>query len=93
MGCIEEMKYEAILSQASFKECRDYVKEHFPERYEVEPGYRIFESYIIGLPPIFIGVEGDTVYFPYTKPCHGTFLLRIECAEEVVRLRRGKKRR
>ncbi len=87
MGCIEELKYEAILSQVSFKEARDYVKEHFTERYEVEPGYRIFESYIIGLPPIFIGVEGNAVFFPYTKPCHGTFLLRIESQEEIGRLR------
>jgi hypothetical protein len=92
MGCIEELKYEAILSQATFKECRDFVKEHFPEWYEVEPGYRIFESYIIGLPPIFVGIEGDTVIFPYTKPCHGTFLLRIESREEVERLRRMKKK-
>jgi hypothetical protein len=87
MGCIEELKYETVLSQVSFKECRDYVTEHFTERYEVEPGYRIFESYIIGLPPIFIGVEGDAVFFPYTKPCHGTFLLRIESTDEIGRLR------
>jgi hypothetical protein len=87
MGCIEELKYEVVLSQASFKECREYVKEHFAERYEVEPGFRIFESYIIGLPPIFVGVEGDVVFFPFTKPCHGTFLLRIESPEEVAHLR------
>jgi hypothetical protein len=90
MGCIEELKYEVLLSQVSFKECRDYVKEHFREWYEVEPGYRIFESYIIGLPPIFIGVEGNAVFFPYTKPCHGTFLLRIDSPEEVERLRKMK---
>ncbi|HVN66468.1 MAG TPA: DUF1894 domain-containing protein [Methanomicrobiales archaeon] len=93
MGCIEELKYEVVLSQASFKECREYVKEHFAERYEVEPGFRIFESYIIGLPPIFVGVEGDMVVFPYTKPCHGTFLLRIESPEEVGRLRSMKQKK
>ena len=87
MGCIEELKYETVLSHASFRECRDYVKEHFSERYEVEPGYKIFDSYIIGLPPIIIGIDGDTVVFPYTKPCHGTFLLRIESPEEIARLR------
>jgi hypothetical protein len=92
VGCIEELKYETLLSRASSRECRDYVKEHYPERYEVEPGFKIFESYIIGIPPIFIGIEGDSVIFPYTKPCHGTFLLRIDSPEEVVRLRKGKKR-
>ena len=93
MGCIEELKYETVLSQVSFKECREYVKEHFAERYEVEPGYRIFESYIIGLPPILIGIEGDAVFFPYTKPCHGTFLLRIEGPEEIERLRKRKQKK
>ncbi|HTY51869.1 MAG TPA: DUF1894 domain-containing protein [Methanomicrobiales archaeon] len=93
MGCIEELKYETLLSHASFKECRDYVKEHFSERYEVEPGYKIFESYIIGLPPIIIGIDGDSVVFPYTKPCHGTFLLRINCQDEVIRLRKEKKKK
>ena len=92
MGCIEELKYETLLSHASFKECRDYVKEHFTERYEVEPGYKIFESYIIGIPPILIGVDGDSVVFPYTKPCHGTFLLRMEAPEEARRLRKRKRR-
>jgi hypothetical protein len=91
VGCIEELKYETILAHASFKECRDYVKEHFRERYQVVPGFKIFESYIIGIPPIFVGIEGDSVIFPYTKPCHGTFLLRVECPDEVVRLRKEKK--
>jgi len=90
VGCIEELKYETILSHASFKECRDYVKEHFRERFEVEPGFKIFDSYIIGIPPILVGIDGDFVVFPYTKPCHGTFLLRIECPEEVERLRKGR---
>ncbi|MDD1661542.1 MAG: DUF1894 domain-containing protein [Methanomicrobiales archaeon] len=88
MGCIEELKYETLLTHASFKECREYVKEHFKELYEVEPGFKIFDSYIIGIPPILVAVEGDFVVFPYTKPCHGTFLLRIECPEEVDRLRK-----
>lgn len=88
MGCIEELKYETILSGASFRECRDYIREHFPERREVPPGFKIFDSYIIGIPPILVGIDGNAVVFPYTKPCHGTFLLRIEGPEEAARLRR-----
>ncbi|HUK92902.1 MAG TPA: DUF1894 domain-containing protein [Methanomicrobiales archaeon] len=88
MGCIEELKYETILSHASFRECREYVKDHFRERIEVEPGFKIFDSYIIGIPPIFVGIDGDSVVFPYTKPCHGTFLLRIKSPAEVERLRK-----
>ncbi len=54
----------------------------------MEPGYHIFDVYVIGVPPIFIGVEGDDLIFPYTKPCHGTFILRARGAtEEIERLR------
>ena len=90
MGCVESMNYEILLRDASFKESRDYVRAHFKESVDVQPGFKIFDSYIIGIPPILIGVDGDSVVFPYTKPCHGTFLLRIECPEEVERLRKGR---
>jgi hypothetical protein len=33
------------------------------------------------------------VYFPYTKPCHGTFLLRVDDANEASRLRGMKLKR
>ncbi|HUW85601.1 MAG TPA: DUF1894 domain-containing protein, partial [Methanoregula sp.] len=44
-----------------------------------------------GIPPIAIGLEGDFIIFPYTKPCHGTFLLRVEDTVEAARLRAAKK--
>jgi hypothetical protein len=91
MGCIEELKFETLLSYATFKECREYIRDNYKEHYTVKPGYKIFDSYIIGVPPILIGVDNSAVVFPYTKPCHGTFLLRIEGAEEIARLRAGKK--
>jgi hypothetical protein len=43
------------------------------------------------VPPIPIGVDGDSVIFPYTKPCHGTFVLKVEGKDEVLRLRSQKK--
>jgi hypothetical protein len=89
MGCIEQMKYEVILKNTSFKECREYVGKNFKEVYQVKPGYRMFEVYLIGVPPISIGVDGDDVIFPYTKPCYGTFLLRIRGEEEIESLRKG----
>ena len=87
MGCIESLRHEIILRGATFRECREYVDAHFPERHVVPPGYGIFDVHIIGIPPIRVGVEGEWVIFPYTKPCHGTFLLRVESPEEVARLR------
>ena len=91
MGCVESMDYEIVLSDASFKESRDYIKGHFKEFIDVQPGLKVFDIYVIGLPPIAIGLEGDFVIFPFTKPCHGTFLLRIEDKEEAARLRSLKK--
>jgi hypothetical protein len=87
MGCVEEMKYEIVLRDASFKESREYIKKHFPEYIDVQPGFSVFDIHVIGLPPVAIGLDHDFVIFPYTKPCHGTFLLRVEDADEAARLR------
>jgi len=90
MGCIESLPYEVILRGGSFRECRDYIKNHFKESLEVQPGFKIFDTHIIGVPPIAIGLDGDFVIFPFTKPCHGTFLLRVEDPAEADRLRKRK---
>ncbi|HUH79516.1 MAG TPA: DUF1894 domain-containing protein [Methanoregula sp.] len=89
MGCIENLKYEMILPLgASFRECREYVEKNFPEVWYVDPGYKLFDEYIIGLPPIALGIgDGKKIVFPYTKPCHGTYLLGIEDPGEVERVR------
>ena len=81
------MNYDILMRDASFKECREYIRANFQEYYEVEPGFVLFEKHMIGVPPITIGLSGDVVIFPYTKPCYGTFLLRLECKEEADRLR------
>jgi hypothetical protein len=92
MGCVEARNCEVLASQVTFTECREYILSHFQEHYQVEPGYHLFDVYIIGIPPIYIGVEGDDIIFPYTKPCHGTFILRARGAsEEIVRLRNLRK--
>lgn len=91
MGCVESMNYEIVLRDATFKESRDYIRAHFRESIDVQPGFKVFDVHVIGLPPIAIGLDGDFVVFPYTKPCHGTFLLRVEDAAEAVRLRNLKK--
>ena len=91
MGCIELMDYTVLLSRVSFKECREYIKGNFKEVYEVEPGYKLFDVYLIGVSPIFVGVEDGKVIFPYVKPCHGTFVLKIEDEEEAKRVIKEKK--
>lgn len=87
MGCVESLNYEIVLKNASFKESREYIRAQYREFIEVQPGFKIFDTHIIGLPPVAIGLDGDVVIFPYTKPCHGTFLLKVEDAAEAARLR------
>ena len=91
MGCVESMNYEILLRDATFKESRDFIHNTFKESIDVQPGFKIFDVHVIGLPPIAIGLDGNFVIFPYTKPCHGTFLLRVEDPEEAARLRSLKK--
>jgi len=81
------MDYEILLSNVSFKEGREFIKGNFREVYEVEPGYKLFDIYLIGVPPILVGVEDDHVIFPYLKPCRGTFVLKMKGEEEIGRLR------
>lgn len=91
MACIESLKYDIILQGASFKECRDFVKAHCSEVITVDPGFKIFEKAMIGVPPVLIGLDSDVITFPYTKPCYGTYLLRTENPAEAERIRALKK--
>jgi hypothetical protein len=88
LGCIDKMKYEVLLSKVTFKECVAYLRSNYSELYIVQPGYRMFDVFIIGVPPIHVGVDGDNIIFPYTKPCHGTFVLIINSPEEIEKLKK-----
>ncbi|KAF5092020.1 DUF1894 domain-containing protein [Methanospirillum sp. J.3.6.1-F.2.7.3] len=90
MGCLESLPYEVLLSKISFKESREFLS-RYQEKYDIEPGYRMFDLNIIGVPPIRVAVDGNALIFPFTKPCHGTFLIRVpEATEEIERLRNRK---
>jgi len=95
MSCIEQMKYTIHLQKISFKEAREYIEKNSEEVYYVSPGYKIFKDYyIIGIPPIAMGVKGNALVFPYTKPCHGSFVLSIDdedSIKEINRLRDAEK--
>ncbi len=90
MGCLESLPYEVLLSKISFKESREFLS-RYQEKYDIEPGYRMFDLNIIGVPPIRVAVDGNALIFPFTKPCHGTFLIKVpEATEEIERLRNRK---
>ena len=90
MGCLESLPYEVLLSKITFKEAREFLS-RYPEKYDVEPGYQLFDVRIIGVPPIRVAVDGEALLFPFTKPCHGTFLVRVpEAGDEIAKLRARK---
>ncbi|MDM7911591.1 MAG: DUF1894 domain-containing protein [Methanotrichaceae archaeon] len=92
MSCIEQMKYKLLLERTSFREAREYIEKNSDEVYYVDPGYKIFKDYyIIGVPPVAIGVKGNELIFTYVKPCHGTFVMSLESEEEINRLREREK--
>lgn len=89
MSCIEQMKYEILLERISFKESREYIEKNSDEVYYVPPGYKIFKDYyIIGIPPIAVGAKGNALIFPYTKPCHGSFVLSVENEDSIKEINR-----
>ena len=92
MGCIEAMKYEILLQHCSFREAAEYIRKYADECYEVPPGFKIYDLYIIGVPPILLGIKEKDIILPYTKPCHGTFLLKIPGNGALDDLRRRGKR-
>ena len=91
MSCIEQMKYEILLEKMTFKESREFIEKNSDEVYYVPPGYKIFNNYyVIGIPPIALGIKGNSLIFTYTKPCYGTFVLSIDSEDsrkEISRLR------
>jgi len=90
MSCIEQMKYEILLEKTTYKVSREYIEKNSDEVYYVSPGYKIFKDYyIIGMPPVAMGVRGTEMLFTYVKPCHGTFVMGVDSEEEIARLRKN----
>ncbi len=89
MGCVEDIEYEVLASKVSFAESRKYIEKHCKEIYYVNPGFKIFDKCLIGVPPIAIGLDGPVVILPYTKPCYGTFILRVPSAGDADLVRKN----
>lgn len=93
MGCLENMNYDILARNCSFKEARDLIRSSCTECYEVPPGFKLLDKPIIGVPPIYVGIssEGKLVY-GYTKPCYGTFVVAVEDSAEVSSVRSSGKK-
>lgn len=91
MGCLENMNYEILAKNASFKEARELIKENSHEKYEVPAGFKLLEKPLMGIPPIIVGIKDEKLIYAYTKPCYGTFVVRVEDAEGVESVRKSGK--
>ena len=50
------MDYEILLKNATFKDTLRYITEHAAKVYYVEPGFKVFDRRLIGVPPVPVGV-------------------------------------
>ena len=91
MGCLENMNYEVLAKNCSFKEAREIIKSNSKERYQVPPGFKLLDKPLIGIPPIIIGIANEKLVYSYTKPCHGTFVVVVDDHEGVEHVRRDGK--
>ena len=86
-GCIEQMDYEILLKNATFKQTLQYISKHADEVYYVGPGFKVFDRRLIGIPPVPVGLGPSYIMLTYVKPCHGSFVLKIPRDEaEVARI-------
>ncbi|MDO5843652.1 MAG: DUF1894 domain-containing protein [Methanocorpusculum sp.] len=84
MGCLENMKYEILARNCSFKEARELIRENSSEVYEVPVGFKLLDKVIIGIPPILVGIKDNKLIYTYTKPCHGTFIVVVDDDPEGI---------
>ena len=91
MGCLENMNYEILGRNCSFKEAREIIRANSTERYEVPPGFKLLDKALIGVPPLIIGIANEKLVYAYTKPCHGTFVVVVDDPTGVELVRRSGK--
>ncbi len=91
MSCSDwanKINHEVLLERATFMEAREFIEKNSDEVYHVLPGYRLFDDcYLVGVPPIALGIKGFDLIFPIVKPRLGTYVIRARAHDEVKRLR------
>jgi len=89
MPCLNEYDYEVLQQHVTYDQADEFIRQKYWETYYFEPGFRVLDLKVLGDIAVPIAVEDDdTLVFPYTKPCMGTFVLRFPgVADEVKRIR------
>jgi len=87
LACLDQYEYEVLLCDVSFKEARRFIESNSEKVYYVEPGYKIFQKcYLVGVPPIPLGVNGVYLLLPMVKPRFGTSVIKIQAEDEINQL-------
>jgi len=92
MACLNDYDYDILLSHTTYAMGEKFILAKYWETYYVEPGYTVLGLRILGSEYVPIAVEDNTnnLVLPYTKPCMGTFVVRIKnVPEEVDRIRKN----
>jgi hypothetical protein len=93
MACLNDFNYEILLSHCTLREGEEFIRSKYWETYYFEPGFMVLGLRTLGEGAIPVAIEDntdDTVIFTFTKPCMGTFVLRIPgVPDEVKRVRTG----
>lgn len=93
MTCLNDYNYEILLSHCSLRQGEEFIRSKYWETYYFEPGFTVLGLRTLGEGAVPVAIEDnteDTIIFTYTKPCMGTFVIRIPgVPEEVKRVRSG----
>ncbi|CAJ37214.1 DUF1894 domain-containing protein [Methanocella arvoryzae] len=93
MACLNDYNYEILLSHCTLRQGEEFIRSKYWETYYFEPGFQVLGLRTLGEGAIPVAIEDntdDTIIFTYTKPCMGTFVLRIPgVPDEVKRVRTG----
>ena len=91
MVCLNDIKYDILLKDATPKECEDLIMDICDEVYYVKAGYKIRDIALVGSEQIPAGIRNNSIVFRFIKPCTGLFVLEIKDAlDEIERLRNNK---
>ncbi len=91
MSCIDKIdkiRHEILLERVTFGEARDFITNTAEEVVYVPPGYKLFsDCYLIGVPPIALGIKGSDLIIPIVRPRLGTSVISIKAEGEIRRLK------
>ncbi len=84
MSCVNEITDEILLSNATPKQCEEFVKNNTDEMYYVTAGYKIRGVALLGKDTIPVGISDSDFIFQFVKPCRGFYVLKIKDAQDEI---------